>query len=93
MSSILIILDQPKYGTSTGFIASPSINVRSVFAGDLVEENLSAMRDIRGRRYDTVLIPETITKDSSDYEKLQKAIRDITVWCPEVKIHQYANQY
>lgn len=93
MSSILIITDQLKYGNSNGIIATPSLSVRSIFAGDLIKNKLTPMQAIRGYRFDTVLVPETITEESSDYEKIQAALKEITIYNRDVKIHSYANQY
>lgn len=93
MSSILIVTDQPKYGNSSGIIATPSLSVRSIFAGDIVSNNLDAMSNIRGQRFDTLLIPATITEKSSDYEPLRKFYGYISGQNPDLKIHRYENKY
>lgn len=93
MASILIVLDQPTYSSSRDTISTSSTTVESIFSGDIIEGNLNALSKIRGIRFDTLLIPATITEESSDYEKLREFYGYISGQNPELKMHRYENQY
>lgn len=93
MASILIVLDQPSYSSSKDFIATSSTTINTVFAGDIISGNLEGLSKVRGRRFDTLLIPATITEGSSDYEKLREFYGAVSMGNPEMKMHRYENQY
>lgn len=93
MASILIVLDQPTYMASPDTIATPSAIVCTVFSGDIIRDSQHVLSRIRGRRFDTMLIPATITEESSDYEKIRKFYGHISTSCPDLKTHRYENQY
>lgn len=93
MASILIVLDQPTYLSSNDFIATSSTNINTIFAGDIIEGNLDGLAKVRGKRFDTLLIPATITEESSDYEKLREFYGYISGQNPDLKMHRYENQY
>ena len=76
MSNILVILDQPAFTNSIKFGTS-STTVNGIFAGDIAEGKFSAMQGVRGARFDTILVPETLEKGSAVHKKVMSFIDDI----------------
>ena len=92
MARLLIITDQPIYETCPTKLASASLMVDTIFAGDIAENKLSTT-SLKKNKYDMILHPATVTIDTPGGKDVFDFIYGIRENTDNCRVSVYANQY